>query len=118
MDAMTLLAKAQGAGLAVRVEGEKLVVRGPRKAEKLAHKLLDCKAKLMPLLTQPQTAEVGGETPPTWAVRVWSDLLQESLWVVVDKEPSAALPSEHVKKLESVKPGAVGWVPLTAGAKR
>jgi hypothetical protein len=29
---MTLLAKAQGAGLAVRVEGEKLVVRGPRKA--------------------------------------------------------------------------------------
>lgn len=37
MDGVTLLAQARAAGLAVRTDGEHLIVRGPRTAEALAH---------------------------------------------------------------------------------
>lgn len=36
MDGLTLLAEARAAGLEVRAEGDRLVIRGPRKAEALA----------------------------------------------------------------------------------
>jgi hypothetical protein len=116
MDAMSLLTKARRQGLDVRTNGDKLVVRGPRSAEKLALQLLDHKAELMPLLTLPQPAELGSEASPTWAVRVWSDMLQESLWVAAEGQPPATIPSKHVRKLEPVASDAVAWVPLKAGA--
>jgi hypothetical protein len=118
MDAVRLLAKARGAGLVVRAEGEKLVVCGPRKAEKLALHLLDRKGEVLPLLTQPQPAASGREASPRWAVRMWSALLQEGVWVVVDSEPPPAFPCTHVKKLEPVAPGAIAWVPAVAGVER
>jgi hypothetical protein len=114
MEAMSLLAKARSTGLDVRVEGNELVVRGPRKAEKLAHQLLDYKDELMPLLAQPQPPDLDREASPKWGVRVWSDLLQESLWVVVDSEPPATFPSKHVMRLAPVAPDTEAWVPLTS----
>jgi hypothetical protein len=118
MDAMSLLTKARGAGLAVRTEGDKLVVRGPRSAEKLALQLLDHKAEVMPLLTPQQPAEVGGNASPTLAVRMWSPILGRDLWVVVDGEPPATSPRGSVRRLEQVAPGTLAWVPVTAGAER
>ena len=44
---MTLLAKARGAGLEVRAESERLIVRGPAAAEALARRLLDSKPAVL-----------------------------------------------------------------------
>ena len=43
MDIVTLLREAEDAGLQVRAEGVKLIVRGPRSLESLARKLLERK---------------------------------------------------------------------------
>ena len=52
MDVVTLLREAESAGLQVRADGDRLVVRGPRSLEPLAKKLLERKADLLPLLTR------------------------------------------------------------------
>ena len=44
---MTFLEQAEAAGLAVDIAGDQLVVRGPRSAEPLVHKLLANKAAIM-----------------------------------------------------------------------
>ncbi|MHC5542267.1 hypothetical protein ACYOEI_28930 [Singulisphaera rosea] len=44
---MSLLDSAHDAGLAVRVEGSRVVVRGPRSAEGLARKVLSRKAEIL-----------------------------------------------------------------------
>ena len=52
-----MLEAAEVAGLEVRVEGDRLVVRGPRKAEPVAKQLLDHKAELVTHLSRsPATA--------------------------------------------------------------
>src|SRR5262245_20590771 len=50
MDGMTLLEQARLAGLAVNVQGDKLVIRGPRRAAPLAEQLLAHKAKVLDAL--------------------------------------------------------------------
>lgn len=52
MDVVTLLREAEIAGLQVRTDGDKLIVRGPRSLESLARKLLERKADVLPLLTR------------------------------------------------------------------
>ena len=47
MDGLTLLDKAEVAGLVVSVDGEALHVRGPRSAEQLALKLIEHKTDVM-----------------------------------------------------------------------
>ena len=59
MDALALLAEAEAAGLEVRREGERLVVRGPKSAEELATRILDHKDELLAIVAPP--------TPPTVA---------------------------------------------------
>ncbi|WP_166822618.1 hypothetical protein [Thalassoroseus pseudoceratinae] len=51
MGAVTLLAKAMRVGLTVGVEGERLVVQGPKSAEAVAIELLDNKPAIVELLT-------------------------------------------------------------------
>jgi hypothetical protein len=118
MDAMSLLAKAKGRCLDVRAEGDKLVVRGPRSAEKLALQLLDRKPEVLPLLARQDTTAPDRREAPKWAVRVRSDALGVSLWVIEEGEPPPSFPSEHVRRLEQVAPGEVAWLPLTAAAQR
>ena len=60
MDGLELLSQARAAGLTIRVEGAKLVVRGPRSAATLAQELLEHKAEILALLDRP----VGDGQPP------------------------------------------------------
>lgn len=46
-----LLIEARAAGLVLRAEGDRLVIRGPSKAEALAQRLLDKKVELLSLLS-------------------------------------------------------------------
>jgi hypothetical protein len=53
MDGMTLLRRARDAGLAVLAEGDKLVIRGPRRAEPVARLVIEHKPAVMAALTPP-----------------------------------------------------------------
>jgi hypothetical protein len=58
MDSLILLDEARAAGLEVTTDGDRLVVRGPKRCESLARQLLAHKAELLTLLrqeTRPQT---------------------------------------------------------------
>lgn len=58
MDGMSLLREARAAGLLVMVHGDQLVVRGPRRAEAVAQRLLDHKAEIVAALVN--------DLPPDW----------------------------------------------------
>ncbi len=64
MDVVTsLLHEAEVAGLTVHADGDKLVVRGPRRAEATAKKLIAHKAEIMPVLV---SAGHGPAIDPAW----------------------------------------------------
>jgi hypothetical protein len=50
MDGLTLIQEARSAGLAVAVEGGRLVIRGPRRAEPMARQLIAHKPKVVAAL--------------------------------------------------------------------
>jgi hypothetical protein len=52
LDGLLLIAQARAAGLEVRADGERLVIRGPRVAEALALALRDRKPEIMALLSR------------------------------------------------------------------
>jgi hypothetical protein len=47
MDGLAILREAEQAGLKLRVEGDKLLVSGPRRAEPIVHRLTACGAGRM-----------------------------------------------------------------------
>jgi hypothetical protein len=51
MDGLTLLKEAQAAGLTVEVQGNRLYLRGPRRAEPIARRLLAHKSEVLVALT-------------------------------------------------------------------
>src|SRR5215831_19383515 len=67
MDGLTLLDRAQKVGLAVRVDGKKLIIRGPRRAEPVARLLIEHKPDVLTalasqrLVAEPVTACVGAD---------------------------------------------------------
>ncbi len=69
MDGLRLLREAQAAGLTVRADGERLIVRGPRRAEPVALRLLANKVAILSALrgatgdTRPRAADT---LPPHW----------------------------------------------------
>ncbi len=58
MVAVTLLQEAEAAGLTVRVDGDRLVVRGPKSAADIAERLLDRKAEVIEALAAEWDAEM------------------------------------------------------------
>lgn len=62
MDGIALLERARAAGLVVRSEGDKLVIRGPRVAEPLALELIAHKQSVLPLVQEPFVP---------WMLREW-----------------------------------------------
>jgi hypothetical protein len=50
MDGLTILREARAAGLEIKVDGGRLVVRGPKSAAPLAERLLEMKPEIIPLL--------------------------------------------------------------------
>jgi hypothetical protein len=69
MDGLALLQQARAAGLAVRAEGDRLCVRGPRRAEALVRLLLDHKAEVLAALAPAAPVTVTpAELPPDWYI--------------------------------------------------
>ena len=56
MGALILLEQARSAGLKLHAEGDRLVIRGPKSAERIARALLDHKTEVLPLLREQPTA--------------------------------------------------------------
>jgi hypothetical protein len=67
MDALTLLQQARAAGLTVLAQGDRLCIRGPRRAEALARQLLDHKvAVLAALATEAPITVTPEDLHPDW----------------------------------------------------
>src|SRR5437763_13218986 len=60
MGGMMLLDRARAAGLSIAIKGDRLVVRGPRRAEPIVRELMDRKAEILGLLV-----EVPEPAPPS-----------------------------------------------------
>jgi hypothetical protein len=80
MVGMKLLEAARAAGLTVMVEGDRLVVRGPKRAGKLALQLLNSKAEVTAAMARADTAPPGQPTGGTVefgddVIAVWDDSL-------------------------------------------
>ena len=58
MGALRLIEEARSAGLKLRAEGDRLLIRGPKSAEPLAKALLDRKAEILPFLQEQPVATV------------------------------------------------------------
>ena len=88
MDGLTLLHQAKQAGLVVRAEHDRLIIRGPRSKESLARQLLDHKVEVLAALGEgvPAASADGGPWPvdtcllsaEAFSVRTIDDLL--ALW--------------------------------------
>ncbi len=57
MVAVSLLQEAEAAGLSVCVEGDRLVVRGPKSAGAIAERLLDHKTEVLKVLADRHTPQ-------------------------------------------------------------
>lgn len=83
MDGMSLLREARAAGLLVMVHGDQLVIRGPRRAEDVAPRLLSHKTDVVMALVN--------DLPPDWHVR-WDER-------AAIMEYDGKLPREHAEAL-------------------
>lgn len=96
-----LLEEARRAGLRVAPDGDRLVIRGPKTAERLARALLEHKREVLSLLPRDpseaprepraETRQACGE-----AARIYSKFLDVELWIASDEEMAADLCREGV----------------------
>jgi hypothetical protein len=63
MDGLILLHRARDAGLAVAAEGDKLVIRGPKRAEAIARLLIEHKPEVMAALVPAKAASEAEQDP-------------------------------------------------------
>jgi TubC N-terminal docking domain len=119
-----LLALCQERGITLEVAGDRLRCRAPVGVltSGLKSALADQKAALMQILAA-QNAEAPSPAVPAEAeviaIKAWSDILQEAIWVVVDHLSRDEWPTDapvyeyrEVKILKEVGPGALSWVHL------
>lgn len=66
MGALKLITEARSAGLKLRAEGGRLVIRGPRSAEPIAKALLDRKAEVLPFLRESLGSREEKPDAATW----------------------------------------------------
>ena len=70
MGSLTLLAQARAAGLSVAADGDRLIIKGPRRAGPIAHELMGHKAEVLALLEASPTKKTNahavfrGGVPP------------------------------------------------------
>ena len=74
MDGLALLAEARDAGLEVRARGNRLVIRGPKRAENVARLLLDQKPVVLDALRV--------------ATHEWGDAAEAVAWFLRSEPPS------------------------------
>ena len=75
MDGLALLAQARDAGLEVRARGNRLVIRGPKRAENVARLLLDQK----PVVLAALNARIAGR---------WGEATEAVAWFMSNEPPS------------------------------
>ncbi len=101
MGAVSLLQEAEAAGLSVRVDGDRLVVRGPKSASAIAERLLDRKAEVIEALSAVWDAEMLalirwflGTHPPTepFELSRGVTVLRPALWWTATRRDIAAGP--------------------------
>ncbi len=101
MGAVSLLQEAASAGLTVRVDGDRLVVRGPKSASVIAERLLDRKAEVIEALSAEWGAEmltlIGwflGTHPPVGPFELCRGvtILRPALWWTATRRDIAAGP--------------------------
>ncbi len=102
MVAVSLLQEAEAAGLTVRVEGDRLVVRGPKSAGAIAERLLDHKTEVLKVLSAEWDAEILslirwflGTHPPTAPFELSKGIvvLKPALWWTATRRDIAAGPN-------------------------
>jgi hypothetical protein len=89
MDGLMLLDRAREAGLRFRAEGDRLVIRGPKKAASLAMELLSRKDEVLRLLLQAEEdfqwllgMSLADFSRQQLEVRVYSEILRETVVLV------------------------------------
>jgi hypothetical protein len=92
MDGLTLLQEARTAGLDVQVRDGRLVIRGPRRAEPIARRLLDHKGLVMDALAE---RDAGAMTPDQLPAD-WHLLWDERAAI---REYDGGLPRERAEAL-------------------
>ncbi len=101
MGAVSLLQEAEAAGLSVHVEGDRLVVRGPKSASAIAECLLDHKAEVLKALSAEWDAEMLtlirwflGTHPPTepFELSKGVTIIRPALWWTATRRDIAAGP--------------------------
>jgi TubC N-terminal docking domain len=130
MTAIELLTEVRQRGIHMTAQGDPLRLDAPNGAvtPELREALIARKEELLSLLIQPPTAVARGSEPespanipeagePIVAVKVWSDILGEAVWVVTSDVPRTDWPTDapvythaEVKLLTLIGPDTVGWV--------
>ncbi len=120
MGAVSLLQEAEAAGLSVRVDGERLVVRGPKSAGAIAERLLDHKAEVIEALSAAWDDEMLtlirwflGTHPPTepFELSKGVTVLKPALWWTATRRDIAAGPrgAQHLRQ-SATRPAPAGRV--------
>ena len=84
-----LLKEARDAGLTVRVDGERLVVRGPRSAEAMARHVLDRKPEVLAVLADQADSDFESDEPIDWWQHIADEDREHLLGPELDDPPTA-----------------------------
>jgi hypothetical protein len=99
MGSLTLLDRAREAGLSVSADGDRLIIRGPRKAMEIARDLMNRKDEVLALLAvqgrSPHAALFGPSRTP-WGTWAWSDSADLQI-ETFDQLFVLSLPSDKVR---------------------
>jgi hypothetical protein len=114
MDAVMLLRRAHDAGLRIKPDGDKLRVKGPRRAEAIVELLSIHKAEVLALLAHAGDSPppIAGETSPAAEPSFWRDFFEER---AVHREYNGRYPRIEAEQLAfggRYSNGIAGTVPL------
>jgi hypothetical protein len=87
---LTLLDRARAAGLSVAARGDRLVIKGPRRAEPIARELMGRKAKVLALLAGPPQGPPAASPPMSYP---WREVLPD--WSIEWRQRWGELANQH-----------------------
>ena len=93
----SLLDEAHGAGLAINVEGDRLVVEGPKSAEAVALRILDRKSDLLAALSDRADSDTEADEPIDW----WQHISDEDQEYLLGPEVNDPPTVQQLSKLRA-----------------